>query len=352
MSTPNLIEPEGTAIGKQRIDSGEWARRDTSTALPDVFAHFLLTQSSDHTRRNYTLDIRDFLDFCHQLGAIPAYISEVTEKLILLWREDLEHRHVRHQGARRRVVQTSVARKLSALSSLLDFAVKRKLIETNPARLIRRPRVTRESRTNALTSDEVVALLNQLDEDVTAASGDPHSLNYRSARLRQAVLYTLLSVGMRVDELCELRIADFEKTSAFARLHMTAKGNQEHAPIIHTRTAQILDEYIGEFRTQSCGEDHLFMRAQQVKKTTKLTQPAVYTMLNETARRAGIDKRLSPHSCRATLATLLHNAGVPIGQIQDLLNHKQITTTAIYIKKAQEISESAATKIDITNLAR
>ena len=105
--------------------------------------------------------------------------------------------------------------------------------------------------------------------------------------------------------------------------------------------------FIAEFRQGVRPDAFLFLRAQQVRAETKLTQTAVYEMITSIAKDVGIEKRVSPHSCRATLATLLHNGGVPIGHIQELLNHKQITTTAIYIKKADELSEAAATKIDI-----
>ena len=72
-------------------------------------------------------------------------------------------------------------------------------------------------------------------------------------------------------------------------------------------------------------------------------------MVIESAKKAGIEKKVSTHSCRATLATLLHNQGTPIGQIQTLLNHKDITTTSIYIKKANEIEESAAMKLNLSH---
>lgn len=334
-----VASTEPKALGRVR-DLADWATSETSDALPDVLAHFLLSLASDRTRRSYRNDIRDYLEFCMHLGIPAEKITHVTEESVLLWRDELMRRHV--HGAR--VVRSTVARKLSALSSLLEFALRRQLIKANPASLVRRPKVGRESRTNAFTADEVGRFLEQLENEVTSKA-DGTARDYRSARLRQVVLFTLLSVGMRVDELLELRIGDFERTDTFARLHMTAKGGEGHAPIIHPRTAGMLTEYISEFRAQALPSDYLFVRAQNVRRPGKLSQVAVYNMVNEVARRAGIDKRLSPHSCRATLATLLHNSGVPIGQIQDLLNHKQITTTAIYIKKAQELSESAATKI-------
>lgn len=329
------------------LSAGEWAQRELTDFLPDVVAHFLLSLRSDHTRRNYGRDLQEFIDFLRtQLGINVQSVKDITEKMVMLWNQQLNNQHSQYAGSRARVVQSSVARKLCSLSSLLNFAKKRRLIELNCMDLLARPKIKRESKTNALTSDELKTILSLAESDATI-NKDVSLLKYRSAKLRYAVLYTLLSVGMRVDELCELRIGDFEQTPQFTRLHMTAKGGETHSPIIHDNTVAVIKAYISEFRTHASSQDLLFVRAHRTKIESKLSQVAIYEMITDLSQRAGIEKKVSPHSCRATLATLLHHNGVPIGQIQDLLNHKQITTTAIYIKKANEIAEAAATKIDI-----
>lgn len=341
------LKKHETNLPARTLDLGKWSQSETTTAIADVLAHFLLTLKSPHTRRNYHRDILEFIDFSFELGAPVRDVRDVTEKMVLLWEAALQQKHSRYQGSRRRVVQTSLARKLSSLSSMLSFAHKRKLIDANCMDTITRPRIKRESKTNAFTADEVKRILAFAAEATNTLTDGKDERTRRSVALRYAVLYTLFSVGMRVDELCELRIGDLEVTADFARLHMTAKGGQSHAPIIHGRTVEVLQNYINTFRPGARNDDLLFVRAQKVKNETKLTQQAVYEMITSLAKEAGIDKKVSPHSCRATLATLLHGRGVPIGQIQELLNHKQITTTAIYIKKANELSEAAATKIDI-----
>lgn len=329
------------------ISAGEWAQRDLSDFLPDVVAHFLLSLRSDHTRRNYARDLQEFIEFLRlQLGINIQSIKEITEKMVMLWNQQLNNQHSQYVGSRARVIQSSVARKLCSLSSLLNFAKKRRLIDVNCMDLLSRPKIKRESKTNALTADELKSILSLAELDAMA-SKDVSLIKYRSAKLRYAVLFTLLSVGMRVDELCELRIGDFEQTPQFSRLHMTAKGGETHSPIIHENTVAVLQAYISEFRAHASQHDLLFVRAHRTKVENKLSQVAIYDMITALAARANIEKKVSPHSCRATLATLLHHSGVPIGQIQDLLNHKQITTTAIYIKKANEVDEAAATKIDI-----
>lgn len=339
------LQNKNSNLPRYKLNLGAWSQQETSTVFADVLAHFLLSLQSDHTRKNYSRDIEEFYMFCRELGIEPQHITDITEKTILLWHKNLNERHTQYVESRRRTVQSTIARKLSSVSSLLTFAFKRGLLQKNVALHVTRPKVKRESKTNALTADETKLLLRTALDQATNA--DPQTRQYKSNKLRYAVLYTLFSVGMRVDELCELRIADLEVTPQFARLHMTAKGGETHSPIIHEKSLGVLQNYIEEFRKNISTQDYLFVRVQNVKTQSKLTQAAVYLMISELGKLAGINKRISPHSCRATLATLLHNKGVPIAQIQDLLNHKQITTTAIYIKKAQELDEAAATKIDI-----
>lgn len=325
---------------------GEWSQTETSTRIADAIAHFLLTLRSPHTRRNYGRDIKEFLDFAGHVQAPVADLKDITEKLVLLWNENLLRQHALSDDARRRVVYTSIARKLCSLSSLLEFAKQRQLIDDNVLDRIPRPKIKRTSKTNALTYDEVQAILALLEQKRNSVA-QLQPLQVRSAYLWHTVFATLFTVGMRVDELCELRIADLEETATFARLHMTAKGGEVHSPIIHPKTLSILKQYISHCRPHASPNALLFVRAQSTSAEAKLTQSAVYQMLQKTAQEAGIEKHISPHSCRATLATLLHKQGVPIGQIQDLLNHKQITTTAIYLKKADEMEDAAALKIDL-----
>jgi site-specific recombinase XerD len=81
------------------------------------------------------------------------------------------------------------------------------------------------------------------------------------------------------------------------------------------------------------------------KNLTKLSRSSVFGMIKISVKESRVFKDVSPHSFRATLATLLHNQGVPIVQIQGLLNHKLISTTSIYLKKSSELTESATQKI-------
>ena len=326
----------------------EWIKQDCSAQIEDVVFHFLMSLRCENTRTNYARDLREFFKFIKSMHITITEISQVNEKMILLWREELGNRHFIHEGNRKHTVNSSIARTMCALSSCLEFALKRGLIQKNPARLVELPRVKQEGKTNALSENEVKEVLalakNKMEEKAQT------DRSYRSNAMNYAIISTLLSVGMRVDELCELRIGDIEIQPEYTRLHMRVKGGECHSPIIHPHTVQVLQEYIEKFRMKASRDDFLFTRAQNTSKRNKLGRSSVARLLQKLIKEAKIEKRISPHSCRATLATLLHKKGVPIGEIQDLLNHKKITTTSLYIKKADEKQKSAAIKLDVIGL--
>lgn len=339
---------------KSPVKIGDWAKSNKPPTFADVVGHFLLSRQSHNTREAYARDIRDFLKYANRIEAPVFELDDVTERLVLLWQKDLQRRHTKFAGSHRRVIQTSVARKLSSLASLMRFAQKRGLVANNPFELITRPKLRPSSKTNALNFDEVKTVLSRALEAQDEAREEwkthPNGRtlkNYKAAALRHMIFTVLFTVGLRVDELCELRIADVEDNGNYTRLHMTTKGGDVHSPIIHQKTAKSLLRYIDEFRSNADVDEYIFVRSQNVQNKTRMSTKTIYDMVKDFVAECGIRKRITPHSCRATLATLLHRKSVPIGQIQELLNHKNIITTSLYIKKASELEDAAATKIDL-----
>jgi integrase/recombinase XerD len=317
---------------------GAWLHHSLQNKTGEVLEHFLLQFSSEHTRRNYKADLESFFSFWASFGhesvtAVDAY----NEKHILVWLEQFKQSSTR-------------ARKLASLSSFFSFCEKRGWLHDNPSRLLKRPKVTNRKSAQALTEEEVEHLLQYLyDRAFVHSHVGPHAERQKNtALLRFTVIHTLLSVGMRVDELCELRVCDLEVHDTTAKLNFVTKGGDEHRVIIAQHCLNVILHYLKSLRPEHVANDFLFQRVQKGQKPQKLTQTAVFKMINESAIEAGINKSVSPHSARATVATVLHRKGTPLGFIQTLLNHKQITTTAKYVKKANERNESAALKAPVS----
>ena len=314
----------------------EWALSDNDCSVGGHLLFFLSSFKSPHTRRSYKNDIEDFFLFLEANSIIPRILKDISEEMILAWREKLK---------KQALASTSIRRKINALSSYFEFARRRHLIASNPVEFVIRPRISEKSQTNSLTVDEVKKILSYLKEQSFLYKDDKKK--YAHFRLSFAVFSTLVSVGMRAQELCSLRIKDLMNHGTHHSLLLSVKGDEKHSPIIHPKTAEILKNYQDEFRKDALPEEFLFLHPLRKDKTKPISQKTIYNLLQEVCLECDIKKHISPHSCRATVATILHNQGVPLIDIQTLLNHKQVTTTSIYLKKADEKESAAALKINL-----
>ncbi|BBH52357.1 tyrosine-type recombinase/integrase [Fluviispira sanaruensis] len=320
-----------------------WAQTPLTQNIQDAILHFIMSFHSPHTQKSYLNDLKNFISFTEYLNYKCENLNDISENLLILWHEYL--------NTQKKLSQKSIRRKLVTISSFFEFNIKRNLITENPMRFINLPKIKDESKTNAFTEEESKKIIVQLRDELQKILPDKISKirQYKAAYLKYAVISTLFAIGMRVNELCEIKMGDLEFNNEFSRVHLKTKGNKDHFVFLHEKISEIIQNYIKDIRAYAKENDFLFIRTQGVKKETKLSQTAIYYMINSIAQKIGIEKKVSPHSCRATLATVLHKKGVPIANIQKILNHNSISTTAIYIKKADELQESAATKIDIPN---
>lgn len=334
-----------------------WASRKLTSSIADVMAHFLLSQQSNHTRAAYARDVFEFLKFCESVGERFQDICEIKERDILLWKENLTQKHSRFENSRRRTAQSSIARKLCTLSSFFDFALKRKLLSENPLKLVKRPRVRRQSHATVLSEAEILSLMQSSRRHLDAVrtlSQDKDSKRadkLLKAQTEWCILALLFTVGMRVSELCQLKLSDVSREGDLIRVHLLAKGGRPHSPLIHPDTAKVLLDYIGQVRAGAASSSPLFPSGRTGTDATAplhIHRSTVFRIVREAARRAGIERPFSPHGCRATLATQLHLNEVPVVEIQNLLNHAQVTTTQLYLHRVDDLKESAALNLPWT----
>jgi integrase/recombinase XerD len=329
-----------------------WAAQPLSGCFPDVLAHFLLSCRSPNTRSAYARDVCEFLSFAENSGFKVMSVADISERHVLLWKEALSQKHMKFDDSKRRVAQSSVARKLCTLSSLLAFACKRGLIEENPMALVRRPKVRRQSHAAVLTEEELSQILRHSRERLSGLAqsrGEDFEKSRRELRRAETewcVLVLLFTVGMRVSELCQLKLKDLITEGDLLRIRLMTKGARRHAPLIHSESARVLLRFVGLFRAGELPDTPVFVAGRtSAGKILPLHRSTVFRMVRDAALRAGINRPFSPHGCRATLATQLHLAEVPVVEIQTLLNHAQVTTTQLYLHRIDDLRESAALKL-------
>jgi len=344
--------PKQGPVAFVNFDAAAWANRPLSNQIFDTLSHFLLSHPSANTRAAYARDLSEFLTFSREINCKVETVEHIDETLILLWKEALVQKHARFNDSKRRVANASVARKLCTLSSLLDFALKRGLLSENPMKLIKRPTVRRQSHATVLNESELMSILASSRNHLsTLRSMMSEPTEKAKAKLKKAedeycILVLLFTVGMRVSELCQLKLSDLIWDGDLLRINLLAKGSRRHRPLVHPETTQILLNYISKVRAGASLSEPVFPTARTSSgDLLPRHRSSVFRIVRDAARRAGIQRNFSPHGCRATLATQLHLNEVPLVEIQTLLNHAQVTTTQLYLHRVDELKEAAALQL-------
>jgi site-specific recombinase XerD len=210
----------------------------------------------------------------------------------------------------------TVARKISAIRTFYRYLRREQLIEDDPSRLVRGPKLIRRLPA-CLDREEVMRLM---------AAPDETSLGVRD-RVLMEVLY---ATGMRVSELCGLHVSDYEP--AAMEMRVLGKGSRERVVLLNQSANEWLQKYLTEHYQRlsggipPAGQNPLFVSRQ----STRLSSRSVHRIVLKHARSAGISKPITPHTLRHTFATHLLEGGADLRVVQDLLGHTTISTTQIY----------------------
>jgi site-specific recombinase XerD len=273
---------------------------------------------SEHTRAAYRGDITAWLSWCtrHSLNPLAVTFLDVN-----CYARDLESTVDVRSG--RPLTSTTVARKLSALSSWYDFLVKLRALDANPVSGADRPKVNRDhSATLGLTPQEVDALLAAADADTGP-----------TAARNRAALALLADLGLRVGELVSLDVADLGQERGHRSVRFVGKGGRRRRRAMTPGTAGALDAYLAaRAATHGVPVEQLTGPLLVTASGARLDRHAVFRMVRRLARAAGIPAwaRLSPHSLRHAFATTARAEGVPLEDVQDAMGHADPRTTRRY----------------------
>lgn len=207
--------------------------------------------------------------------------------------------------------KTSQARSLSGVRSFFNYLLLTDQIEASPAEFVVTPKLVRQL-PDVLTTAEIDRIIAAVDTATTKGLRD------------SAMLEVLYSCGLRVSELTSLRLADLFFGEGYIRV--IGKGDKQRLVPVSAVARERIQRYLDERPRARSGEEAVFLN----NRGTKLTRVMIFTILREAVRRAGIEKRISPHTFRHSFATHLLEGGASIRQVQEMLGHEQIMTTEIY----------------------
>ncbi len=246
------------------------------------------------TRRSYATDLKLFAAWCEE-GKLELFgVRRAHLELFGRWMEETGR------------MRSTVARRLSTLASFYRYCEQEGLVERNPAANVRRPKVDYESRTLGLDRNELGAFL------VQAGLGSA----------RDHALASLLALnGLRISEALGADIDHLEFQRGHRTLKVLRKGGKTAVIPLAPRTSRALDLYIAE---RTAGPVFLGAHGQRMDRY------AADRAVKRLARRAGITKRISPHSLRHSFITAALDAGVPLRDVQEAASHADPRTTMRY----------------------
>ena len=209
---------------------------------------------------------------------------------------------------------TSVRRAQSALRTYFGFLLEEGISDHDPTEGLESPRVGRPL-PEVLSVEDVLGLLEapRLDSQVY----------WRD----KAVLEVLYATGVRVSELIGLKIANIDLDLGLCTVW--GKGSKERMVPLGGPALLALQRYLRDVRPElyrGSGGGHVFLN----RKGGPLSRTAIWSLVREAARAAGLTKKVSPHTLRHTFATHLLEGGADLVAVQELLGHADISTTQIY----------------------
>lgn len=270
------------------------------------------------------LKYRQYLKLERSLSenTVEAYLTDLDKLLAYLTLEGIDITDVTLQDLENfsaglhdiGIHPRSQARILSGIRSFFRFLTLDDYIRQDPSELLESPQIGRHL-PDVLTVEEIDALIGAIDQ--TTPEGQRN----------RAILETLYSCGLRVSELCNLKLSDLYLNEGFIRVE--GKGSKQRLVPISPRAINELKNYFverGNAKIKPEYEDFVFIS----RFGKNISRIMVFHIIKELADRIGLKKSISPHTFRHSFATHLLEGGANLRAIQAMLGHESIGTTEIY----------------------
>ena len=278
----------------------------------------------DHLRVERSLAANTLEAYARDLNALVAHVGADTapsgigaEAVASLMVDNVG----RGFGAR------SSARQLSAIRGWFRFLVRERAVAEDPTKLVDRPKLARKL-PRVLSFDEVERLL-----------AAPDTRTDRGA-LHAAMLHVMYASGLRVSELCSLRLGDLDLQRGLVAPH--GKGGKRRLVPVGEVAMDFTSRYLRDVRPRFAaeGERLLFVSL----RGGAFTREGFWRMVRRYAVGAGIVPLPSPHKLRHSFATHLLRGGADLRAVQAMLGHADLGTTEIYTHVAQDHVRAAHAK--------
>jgi site-specific recombinase XerD len=257
---------------------------------------------SENTETSYTIDLNQFLAFCDSL--YKTELSLINERLLRNFIISLNLE---------RLSPVSISRKLASLRGFFEFCVEQNLLDVNPIKYIKNPKIKRKlPETISFNSIEsIFDLINNSELD-----------NYDKL-LFYAIIDVVYSCALRVSEVCTLKLNDIDMQHGTIRVF--GKGSKYRIVPIGKKTIDSIRSYL-EVRIKNLNNDQLFL----TKKGNSIYAKYVYRIVNKYLSIVSDLEKKSPHVLRHAAATHMLDSGADLMAVKEILGHENLSTTQIY----------------------
>lgn len=258
---------------------------------------------SSCTRDAYVHDVRRFVSFLSEDRLSPLRASEEQVHAFMAALHDVG------------IAARSQCRILSGIRSFYRFLLLADMVKEDPTELIPFPFIGRHL--------PDVLSLEEIDEII-----ESFPLDEPEGQRNRAIVEVLYSCGLRVSELCDLRLSCIYEEERFLRV--MGKGSKERLVPISMKALEELHSWYEDrdkIDIRPGHEDYVFVTPRRGKRLSRIT---VFHFIKQQASLLGITKTISPHTFRHSFATHLLEGGADLRAIQAMLGHESITTTQIY----------------------
>jgi integrase/recombinase XerC len=294
--------------------------------------------ASVYTERNYRQALTEFFRWhVDERKSPPAWVK--------LQRDDFRG-FVRFLG-RNNLSRAAVQLRFSALRTFYKFLMRHGVVEFLPIKNLALPKLEKRL-PRFLTKQQMEALLiapAKLLETQKQKQGLGRPISAQVCRRDIAVLETIYSCGLRISELCGLRVEDIDWSEQIVRVR--GKGKKERLVPIGQPALEAIDNYWRALPQTPAGLYPVF--CSDTKKSGPLSPLQLSRRLKNYLAIAGLDPKLTPHKLRHSYATHLLDAGADLRSVQELLGHAHLITTQVYthvtterLKKAYDAAHPRA----------
>ncbi|MDR3026677.1 site-specific tyrosine recombinase XerD [Chryseobacterium sp.] len=270
---------------------------------------------SENTLDAYVRDIKKLKDYAKEdlanVGPDSIGYENLQEYIFNLSKQKFSER--------------SQARWISSIKAFFKFLLEDEYREDNPAALLEGPKL-------GLYLPDTLSLPD-INKIIAAIE-----VNTDLGKRNHSIIEVLYGCGLRVSELIDLKISNINFKEQYIKVN--GKGNKTRFVPLADYTADLLESYIKEVRSKGKinkkYEDTLFLNS----RGTSMSRVIVFLIIKELTDKAGVNKKISPHTFRHSFATHLLQNGADLRYIQEMLGHSSITTTEIYTHlKTEELRD-------------